>query len=143
MQVLTLTPREELYNPAMNTGRPAKDPRPPFGERLHALRERAGLSQGQLADKLGIAQRTYSQWERRPVALRHDQLEAVAEALGLSLAELMGDSDTAKTGTGPTGKLRQVFERANQLPRDQQKHIVRTVEDAIFAYEARRARAAV
>ena len=127
----------------MNTGRPAKEPRPPFGERLHALRERAGLSQAGLAKKLGVAQRTYSQWERRPVALRHDQLDALADALGLSLPELMGDADEPKTSNGPTGKLRQVFERANQLPRDQQKHIVRTVEDAIFAYEARRARAVV
>ena len=69
----------------MKTGRPSKHPRPVFGERLNALREAAGLSQAQVADKLGIAQRTYSHWERRAVALRHDQLEDLAKALGITV----------------------------------------------------------
>jgi len=122
----------------MKTGRPAKEPRPPFGERLHALREAAGLSQEQLADKLGIAQRSYSQWERRPVALRHDQLVALADALGISTAELMG-GDAPKRGSGPAGKLRQAFERASQLPREQQRHVVRIIEDTLTAYQVRKA----
>ncbi len=29
----------------------------PFGQRLHTLREQAGLSQQQLADRLGLTQR--------------------------------------------------------------------------------------
>ena len=39
MQALTLTLPTGPYNAAMQTGRPAKHSRPPFGERLHALRE--------------------------------------------------------------------------------------------------------
>lgn len=112
----------------MKTGRPAKDPRPPFGERLNALREAAGLSQAQLAEKLGIAQRSYSQWERRPVALRHDQLVALAAALEVTLAELLGEAPTAKRGQGPAGKLRQVFERASHLSRAQQAKVAEFVE---------------
>ena len=139
MQALTLTRTGSAYNPAMKTGRPAKQPRPPFGERLHALREAAGLSQAQVAEKLGLAQRSYSQWERRSVALRHDQLEALARALGITLAELVGAADTKQRGNGPAGKLRQVFERASQLPREQQKHVLRVVEDALTAYQVRKA----
>lgn len=123
----------------MQTGRPAKHSRPPFGERLHALREQAGLSQAQLAEKLGIAQRSYSQWERRPTALRHDQLVALADALGISLPELLGDTGGKKRAGGPTGKLRQVFERASKLPREQQKHVLRVVEDMLTAHEVRKA----
>jgi transcriptional regulator with XRE-family HTH domain len=139
MQALTLTLASGPYNPGMNTGRPAKLPRPPFGQRLHDLREQVGLSQAQLAKKLGLAQRSYSQWERRPVALRHDQLEAVAAALGISTAELMGAGEAQRRGSGPAGKLRQVFERASKLPRDQQKHVVRVIEDTLTAYEVRKA----
>jgi transcriptional regulator with XRE-family HTH domain len=106
---------------------------------VHALREQAGLSQAQLAKKLGIAQRSYSQWERRPVALRHDQLEALAAALGLTLAGLVGTPEAKARSNGPAGKLRQVFERASNLPRDQQKHVLRVVEDALTAYAARKA----
>lgn len=128
-----------LYNLAMKTGRPSKQPRPAFGDRLHALREAAGLSQAQVAEKLGIAQRTYSHWERRPVALRHDQLEALAVALGLSLGELVGTPEAKSRGTGPTGKARQVFERVSQLPRATQQRILANVEDSLMAYEARKA----
>jgi len=123
----------------MKTGRPSKHPRPIFGERLNELREAAGLSQAQVADKIGIAQRTYSHWERRAVALRHDQLEALAAALGITLAELVGAPEAKARGTGPAGKLRQVFERASQLPREQQKHVLRVVEDALTAYQVRKA----
>ena len=140
MQAVTLTLPTDPYNPAMQTGRPAKNERPPFGERLHALREQAGLSQAAIAKKLGIAQRSYSAWEREPVALRHDQLVTLAGALGISLAELLGDSAAKKRGgSGPTGKLRQVFERASKLPRDQQRHVLRVVEDTLMAYEVRKA----
>lgn len=128
MQALTLTSPEHPYNPAMKTGRPAKHPRPPFGERLHALREAAGLSQAQVAEKLGLAQRSYSQWERRAVALRHDQLEALAEALGISLAELIGAAESKPRGSGPAGRLRQVFESASKLPRHQQAKVAEFVE---------------
>jgi transcriptional regulator with XRE-family HTH domain len=111
----------------MKTGRPSKHSRPAFGERLNALREAAGLSQAQVADKLGIAQRTYSHWERRPVALRHDQLEALAAALGLTLAELVGAPEAKPRGAGPVGKLRQVFESASKLPRHQQAKVAEFV----------------
>lgn len=123
----------------MKTGRPSPHPRPVFGERLHDLREAAGLSQAQVADKLGMAQRTYSHWERRAVALRHDQLAALADALGISLADLVGAPVAKPRGTGPAGKLRLVFERASKLPREQQKHVLRVVEDALAGYEVRKA----
>ena len=139
MQALTLTGAFYPYSPAMKTGRPAKNPRPPFGERLHALREAAGLSQAQVAEKLGLAQRSYSQWECRAVALRHDQLEALAVALGITLAELVAAAESKQRTSGPAGKLRQVFERASKLPREQQKHVLRVVEDALTAYEVRKA----
>jgi len=139
VQAISLTGRIHPYNAGMKTGRPSKHPRPIFGERLNELREAAGLSQAQVADKIGIAQRTYSHWERRAVALRHDQLEALAAALGITLAELVGAPEAKARGTGPAGKLRQVFERASQLPREQQKHVLRVVEDALTAYQVRKA----
>ena len=64
-----MTPSGSPYNPAMPTGRPAKTKRSPLGERIAALRERAGLSQEQLADKVGSNQKTVAYWERRAVAL--------------------------------------------------------------------------
>jgi transcriptional regulator with XRE-family HTH domain len=139
MQAFQLTPRTDLYTVGMKTGRPSKLERTPFGARLHAAREAAGFSQAQVATKLGITQAAYAFWERRKVALRPEQIEQVAEILSVT-AEQLFDSTSPKRGTGPAGKLRQAFDRASKLPREQQKHVVRAVEDAIAGCEARRGR---
>jgi hypothetical protein len=39
-------------------------------------------------------QLTYTHWERHPVALRRDQLEALAGAIGITLAELVRSTET-------------------------------------------------
>jgi DNA-binding XRE family transcriptional regulator len=58
---------------------------------LYALREQAGLSQQQLADRIGLSQRPYAYWERNPVALRPDQLLKLLEALHVSVDDLGGN----------------------------------------------------
>ncbi len=115
----------------MKTGRPTKRERTPFGQRLHTLREQAGLSQQQLAEQLGLTQRAYAYWERHPVALRPDQLLSVAEALNVSVDDLVGTNGTKKRGTGPTGKMKQLFEAASRLPRSQQQKIAAIIEPFI------------
>lgn len=55
---------------------------------LNALRRNAGLSQQELADKLGIPRRTYGAYEReeRPLNLR--QAAAICEVLGCTPNDL-------------------------------------------------------
>jgi transcriptional regulator with XRE-family HTH domain len=118
----------------MPMGRPAKHQRSPLGVRIAALRERAGVSQTQLAKKLGLAQQTVAYWERHASTLKPAQIKAVAEILQASPEEVLGINPPE----GPTGRLRHVFERASVLPRDQQKHVMRIVEDALTAYEVRK-----
>jgi transcriptional regulator with XRE-family HTH domain len=139
MQAIQLTFARRPYNAGMKTGRPSKLTRTAFGTRLHADREAAGLSQAQVALKLGLTQAAYAFWERRTVALRPEQIEQVAVILGVTAEQLFGGGEAQRQGTGPSGKLRQVFTRASQLPRDQQKHVLRVVEDALAGYQARKA----
>lgn len=127
MQALSLIPESPSYTAAMRTGRPSQRERTAFGQRLCALRLQAGLTQQRLADRLGLSQRTYSYWERYPVALRPEQLLQLAEALRVSVEELMGSS-TKKRGAGPAGKMRQLFEEASKLPRSQQQKITAVLE---------------
>ena len=115
----------------MKTGRPSKQQRPAFGQRLHEQREAAGLSQQQLADKLGLSQRAYSHWERRPVALRPDQLHSLAAALNLPVEALLANGENKKRGSGPAGKMRQLFEAASKLPRSQQEKILAILQPFI------------
>jgi transcriptional regulator with XRE-family HTH domain len=126
MQPLFITAKARPYDEAMQTGRPSNRPRSAFGARLHAAREAAGLTQGQVAEKLGITQTAYALWERRDMALRPDQIEAVAKVLNVTVEHLFGQAQ-AKASGGPVGKVRQTFEEVSRLPRRQQQHIVRVV----------------
>lgn len=112
----------------MQTGRPPKYERPPLGSRIAALRERAGLSQQQLADALGINQQMVAYWERRAATLRPEQLASLADALKVSVDELLGKPAPRVRGNGPAGKVRYVFEKVSRLPRRQQQKIVEVVE---------------
>jgi transcriptional regulator with XRE-family HTH domain len=115
----------------MQTSRPAKKERTSFGQRLHALREQAGLSQQQLAERLGLTQRAYAHLERNPVALRPDQLLNLDQTLNVSVEDLVGTNGTKKRGSGPTAKMRQLFEAASRLLRSQQQKITARLEPSL------------
>lgn len=134
---LSLTQDLSDYTPDVKTGRPAIRERTPFGQRLHTLREQTGLSQQQLAERLGLTQRAYAHWERNPVALRPDQLLNLAQTLNVSVDELVGTNGTKRRGTGPTGKMKQLFEAASRLPRSQQQKITSLLEPFIAHHAGR------
>jgi transcriptional regulator with XRE-family HTH domain len=121
----------------MQTGRPSKTKRTEFGERLCEMRERAGLSQQQLAERVGVSQRAYSYWERYSVTLRPDQLLKLASALSISVEELVGSAQTKRKGAGPAGKMRQLFEEASKLPRSKQQQIAAVLEAFIAQHSER------
>ncbi len=133
MQAISLTEAERVYAGGMQTGRPSKKKRPPFGERLHALREQAELSQQQMAEGLGLTQRAYAYWERNPVALRPEQLVKLAEILGVNVEELLNGHGKKSRRGGPTGKMRRIFDEVSVLPRSRQQRIVAVVEDMLTA----------
>lgn len=133
MQTKRITQGMDPYDVGMNTGRPAKYPRAPFGERLHAAREARGLSQSQVAEQLGITQTAYACWERRAMALRPAQIEQVAQILGVSVETLFAGNGGADRKAGPVGKARRVFEEVSRLPRKRQQRIVGVVEDMLAA----------
>jgi transcriptional regulator with XRE-family HTH domain len=95
------------------------------------LREQTGLSQQQVAERLGMTQRAYAYWERNPVALRPEQFQQLARVLSVSVEELLGESPSKRGGTGPAGKMRQLFDAASRLPRSQQQKISAVLEPFI------------
>jgi len=133
MQALSVSFSTAPYDDGMITGRPAKFERSPFGERLVAARQTLGLSQTQVAEKLGITQQTYAGWERRTTALRPDHIAQLAKVLNASVEHLLGQAPAKQRGGGPVGKARRVFEEVSKLPRNRQKHIIRVVEDLLVA----------
>ena len=61
-----------------------------FGERLGRLREDARLSQSALARRVGVSQSAVSQMESGERSPSYGMLVQVADALGVSLAYLVG-----------------------------------------------------
>ena len=59
------------------------------GKNIARLRERAGMTQTQLADRLGLAQASIAQWENGTTEPRLGKLDAIAEALGCQIDELL------------------------------------------------------
>jgi len=119
-------------------GRPPKKDRAPFGQRLVAARQEAGLTQQELADKVGVTQRVIAYWERESVSLKIEQLVALADALATSVDYLLG-REAAGSGGGPKGKARRLFEEVSDLPKYQQQRVLSTVEDMLTARKAKRA----
>jgi transcriptional regulator with XRE-family HTH domain len=108
-------------------GRPSKIPRSTFGERLFHAREQAGLSQQQLAQKIGVSQQDIARWERETTWFNIEHLSKLAKILNSSIDELLG-LPVKKVILKPTGKARQLFERVSNLPRRQQEKILEVVE---------------
>ena len=59
------------------------------GATIRALRESKGLTQAQLAERLFVSDKTVSKWENGKGYPDISLLESIAEALGVSVAELL------------------------------------------------------
>ena len=125
-----------VYHGDMKTGRPTRSEKTDFAKRLCRLREATGLSQREVARRLGMAQSSYANWERFNVALKPEQLLKLAEVLCIDAADLLTAPDVKRRG-GPTGKMRQLFETASKLPRSQQQKVVDVLQPFVAQHSNR------
>lgn len=124
---------KRMYHDSMPAGgRPAKTPRTELGERIAAAREKVGLSQIELADRMGVSQQVVAAWERKSKALRSDTLTKLSKLLKVSTDELLGLNPPRSSGK-PRGKAGRILEEVGQLPRARQQHILRVVEELLAA----------
>ena len=114
-----------MYYDAMRT---IKTDRPACAQRLAELRKAAGLSQKELADKLGIAPSNIGFWELHNKPPRSDILPKLAKILKVSVDNILGTKIRPKSAGGPQGRTRKVFDEVSKLPRRQQQKIVDVVE---------------
>ena len=68
-----------------------------IADRLIKLRKQKGLSQEELADKLGISRQAVSKWERAEASPDTDNLICLAKLYGVSLDELLSNDDDIDT----------------------------------------------
>ena len=112
----------------MAKGRPAFRPQPEMGAHLAQLREATGLTQKQLAEKLGVPPSNITFWERCEKPPRAEMLSKIATALDVSVDTLLKVSPVTPKKAIAKGKLQEVFEKVSKLPRRQQQKIIEMAE---------------
>lgn len=133
MQQIFVTPigdsKKVPYDAAMHPGgRPAKKSRSMLGARLTEARIKAGLSQAELAERMGTTQPAIAYWERGAKRLRSDVVARLSESLGVSADELLGTKTQRDQNPKPTGRARQLFDAVSKLPRRQQEKVFAILE---------------
>ncbi len=71
-----------------------------FASRLKSLRQSSGLSQVELAGRLGVKKQSISNWENDNIMPSVDMLEKIADCFGVSADYLLGREQKFLEGTG-------------------------------------------
>ena len=123
-----------------------------IGTRVAAARKAAGMSQVQIAETLGIPQRTVSFYERGEGDLPSSLLVLLVDALGVDVHKLLGISESGARKPGPKpaascaalrkqagrGYLQERFEAVREMPRKDQQFVVKFLDQVLEDYERRR-----
>ena len=104
------------------------------GLRLAKFRKTAGLSQQELADKIGVAQPVISRYEKGQRKLYDDMLAELAKALKVTPNDILGiapskcvDSDASSLSKRMITRLKKI----ETLPRRAQDHLIGMLDMAL------------
>ena len=102
-----------------------------LGARIAELRKSQHITQVQMAETLGVSQQTINSYEvgrrRVPVSL----LPAIADALAVSVEQLIGKRDAIPAKRGPAPRLQQQIERIQRLPRSKQRFVMEMLDTVL------------
>lgn len=101
-----------------------------MGTRIAQARKDQGLTQQQVADALGIAQQTLAHYESGRLRLPASMLPTLAQMLGLTVDELLGQ-ERPKGKRGPTPRLQQQIDRISHLPKTKQLFVMEMLDMVI------------
>lgn len=77
-----------------------------LGDKLYQLRKANGISQEELADKLGVSRQAISKWERGEALPDTDNLISISKLYNVSLDELVGNpTHTDTSASQPSNKV--------------------------------------
>ncbi len=106
-----------------------------IGQRIACLRKERGLTQKQLAEKLGIIQVLISDYEKGKLRLHAEMVGRFARALGVKADELLGltVNSSAKSVSKPDLKIMRRLNRNASLPPNEQKIMLRAIDSWLQA----------
>jgi len=109
-----------------------------IGARIAVARRAAGLSQRQVSEALGIPPRTFSYYESCNGDLPSSYLLPLADLLGVDVHDLLGSEAKGSRKSGPKGHLQERLDIVRDMPRQDQKFVVKFLDQVIDDYNRRR-----
>lgn len=76
-----------------------------YGKQIKAHREGMGLNEAQYAKLLGVSRGTIQQWEKETTAPNRKRQPVVAQFMGITVAQLMGENDGTEPGPSIGGRV--------------------------------------
>ena len=104
-----------------------------LGNRIAGVRRDQGFSQAQLAKLCDLSQQMVADYESGRRRIPACNLAKIAEALGVTAAQLLDGVSAGRRKRGPTSKLQQQFEQIKQLSRSEQQFVIRMLDNALHA----------
>ncbi|WP_315942821.1 helix-turn-helix transcriptional regulator [Pseudoalteromonas holothuriae] len=103
-----------------------------LGQRIASYRKAVDMTQTQLAEVLGISQKTMAHYKVGRLRISVEMLTNLAKTLGVSVEQLLEDDvPTKATKRGPTSLLERQIEQISQLPRTKQKFVSEMLDTVI------------
>jgi transcriptional regulator with XRE-family HTH domain len=100
-----------------------------IGQRIAQLRRERGLTQVELAERLGVTQPAVSDYENDDTRLPADVAVQIARILGVTTDELLGLKEVPATTAGARNRrLHRRLREIEKLPRRDQQALLRTIE---------------
>ncbi|GAB6042719.1 helix-turn-helix domain-containing protein [Endothiovibrio diazotrophicus] len=107
-----------------------------IGKRIRAARKEAGLTQDELAARVGVSRSAIAQWETRPKVLpSHANMDALTEVLRVNYEWLAkGNGPMHRGASEPTGEynampadLRRVMEIVSGWPTERRRALLQVL----------------
>ena len=111
-----------------------------LAERIQLLRKQAGLTQIELAGKIGVSKSQYIRYETKDVQPPANIMNKLADALGTSIDYLIsGDKNEKAKAPLKNSELIQRFKEMDTLPEEQQGVLIKIISAYVRDYRAKQA----
>jgi transcriptional regulator with XRE-family HTH domain len=104
-----------------------------INERIARLRKKNGLTQKELAEKIGIAPTLISDYERGKLRLYDELIVKIAEVFQVSTDHVLGHNVPNNQEDHPSRNIMKRLRKIESLPTQKKKTILKTLDDLIRA----------
>jgi len=111
-----------------------------LADRIQTLRKQAGLTQIELADKIGVSKSQFIRYESKNVQPPANIINKLADALATSVDFLIsGDKNEKAKASLKNSELIQRFKEVDSLPEDEQGVLIKIISAYVRDYRAKQA----